>query len=118
MSEIPGGDAMSVRFNRGAGADRLKREKVRRPIAWRLHPDDIARSTGEGKHCQTRRCRNPVAVVTWRFWRSAEAGRVLLSEHLACEEHGQAFAQRHHIEIEAPPADPSRGPLRTRGGAR
>jgi hypothetical protein len=113
MNTAPGGYAMTVRYH----TEVPKREDVRRPLAWRLHPADIARGTGEGQHCETRRCRNPVAVVTWRWWRSTAAGRVLVAEHVVCYEHGQAFASRHHIEIEAPPDDPRRGPLRVRGGA-
>jgi len=117
MKTAPGGDAMTVRFHRDADADRLKRANVRRPIAWTIHPADAARDTAAGKHCETRRCRNPVSAVTWRWWRSAEAGRVLLTEHAVCDQHGQEFADRHRIEIEPPPDDPSRGPLRVRGGA-
>lgn len=103
LSTAPGGDAMTVRFHRDAEAALLKRENVRRPLAWRIHPDDLVRFAAEGKHCETRRCHNPVAVVTWRFWRSTEAGRVLLAEHLVCTGHGQAFADRHHIQIGPPP---------------
>jgi hypothetical protein len=103
MNTAPGGDAMTARFHRDAEAALLKRENVRHPIAWRIHPADIARDTAEGKRCETRRCRNPVAVVTWRWWRSAEAGRVLLTEHLVCDQHGQEFAGRHHIKIGPPP---------------
>jgi hypothetical protein len=77
-------------------------------VAWRLHPDDAARAAAEGKHCEARRCRNATAVVTWRYWRPAEAARVLLSEHEVCDEHGQEFAARHHIEIEPPAPEPSR----------
>jgi hypothetical protein len=117
MNTAPSGDAMTARFHRDAEAALLKRENVRRPIAWRIHPADAARDTAAGKGCETRRCHDQVAVVTWRFWRSAEAGRVLLTEHFVCDEHGQEFASRHHIEIEPPPDDPSRGPLRVRGGA-
>jgi hypothetical protein len=104
-AEIPGGDAMSARFHRDAELAQLKRTKVRRPRAWRIHPDDIVRFAAEGQHCQTRRCHDPVAIVTWRFWRSTEARRVLLAEHLVCERHGQEFAGRHHIEIEPHPGD-------------
>jgi hypothetical protein len=78
------------------------------PVAWRLHPDDAARAAAGGKHCEARRCPNPTAVVTWRYWRSAAAGRVLVAEHEVCDEHGQEFAARHHIEIEPPPPEPSR----------
>jgi hypothetical protein len=85
-----------------------KREDVRRPIAWRIHPADAARDTAAGKYCETRRCHDQVAVVTWRWWRSTEAGRVLLTEHVVCDRHGQEFATRHHTEIEPPLAEPSR----------
>jgi hypothetical protein len=77
---------------------------VRRPVAWRITPAEIARFTAEGEHCETRRCPKPVAIVTWRWFRSRWAGRVLIAEHFTCEEHGQAFAQRHHITVE-PAAD-------------
>jgi hypothetical protein len=85
-----------------------KLEDVRRPLAWQIHPADVARFAAEGKHCETRRCRNRVAVVTWRWWRSSEARRALLTEHFVCDQHGQEFATRHHIEIEPTPAEPSR----------
>jgi hypothetical protein len=83
-------------------------EPVPRPVAWRAHVADLAWFAAEGKRCETRRCRNPVAVVTWRWFRSAAAGRVLVVEHFACDDHGQGFADRHHIQIEPPPAVPSR----------
>jgi hypothetical protein len=108
VNTAPGGDAMTARFHRDAESERLKREDVRRPIAWTIHPADAAECAAKGEHCQARRCRNPVAVVTWRWWRSTEAGRVLLAEHFTCTQHGQQFADRHHIEIEPTPAEPSR----------
>lgn len=80
---------------------------VPRPIAWRIHPDDAAEFAAKAKHSETRRCRNRISVVTWRYWRSAAAGRVLVSEHFVCDQHGQAFAARHGIEIEQPPAERS-----------
>ncbi len=86
---------------------------VRRPIAWRIHPDDAARFAAEGKHCGarrgTRRCQDPITVVTWRWFRSSAAGRALVVERFVCDEHGAEFAARHRIEIEPPPAEPSRG---------
>jgi hypothetical protein len=103
VNTAPGGDAMTARFHRDAGAAQLKREKVRRPRAWRIHPDDVIRFAAEGHRCETRRCDAPVVICTWRFWRSFEVGRVLLAEHLVCEQHGQGFAQRHRVEIEPPP---------------
>jgi hypothetical protein len=103
MSTEPGGDAMTVRYHRDTEIAALTREKVRRPIAWRIHPADAARDAAQGSHCQARRCRNPIAVVTWRWWRSTEAARMLLTEHLACDQHGQEFAGRRRIEIEPSP---------------
>jgi len=79
--------------------------QVRRPVAWRIRPDEIARFTAEGHHCETRSCREPVAIVTWRWFRSHWVGRVLIAEHFTCEEHGQAFAQRHHIAVEPAPTE-------------
>jgi hypothetical protein len=96
----PGGDAMSVSFHRATELALLKQANVRWPIAWTLHPADAAELKARGEHCQARRCRNPVAIVTWRWWRSTEVGQVLLAEHFVCLGHGQQFAQYRHIEIE------------------
>jgi hypothetical protein len=76
-------------------------------VVWRIHADDAARFAAGGKHCETRRCRNPVTVVTWRYFRSAAAGRVLVAEHFVCDAHGAEFAQRHHVTIEPAPAERS-----------
>jgi hypothetical protein len=73
---------------------------VSRPQAWRIRPSEAARFAADGKHCETRTCREPVAIVTWRWWRSAAAGRVLVSEHQVCEQHGTKFAARHHIGVD------------------
>ena len=108
MNTMPGGDAMTVRFPRGDEAELLKRERVPWPACWRIHPDDVARFAAEGKHCETRRCREPAAMVTWRYWRSTAARRVLLAEHLTCVGHGRAFAERHGIDIDPAPDRPSR----------
>jgi hypothetical protein len=83
---------------------------VPRPVAWRTHPDDVAKDAAEGMHCEVRRCRNPVTVVTWRWYRSAEYGRVLQVERFVCDGHGQEFATRHHIEIEPSPAEAEPAP--------
>jgi hypothetical protein len=78
------------------------------PVCWRIHPDDAAQFATQGKHCETRRCRNPIAMVTWRWWRSAAAGRVLVAEHEVCVQHGREFAERHGIEIEPAPEHEAR----------
>ena len=105
MNTAPSGDAMTVRFR--SDSDDWRAAPLPRPVVWRLHPDDMARFAAAGKHCEHRGCRNPQTVNTWRYWRSAEAGRVLVAEHQVCDEHGQEFATRHHLEIEPPPAEPS-----------
>ena len=73
---------------------------VNRPQAWRIRPSEAARFTADGQHCETRRCREPVAIITWRWWRSAAARRVLVSEHQVCERHGAEFAVRYHIGVD------------------
>jgi hypothetical protein len=78
-----------------------------RPVAWRIHPDDAARFAQSAEHCETRRCREPIAIATWRYWRSAPVGRVLVAEHFVCEEHGREFAARHRIGIESAPPERS-----------
>ena len=95
------GDAMTVSFSREADLAWLKRTKVPRPITWTLHPADAAEFAARGEHCQVRRCYRAVAVATWRWWRSSEVARILLTEHFVCTEHGQEFADRHHIQVEA-----------------
>jgi hypothetical protein len=112
MSTAPGGDAMTAEYHRHAALEQLKREKLPRPIAWTLHPADAAESAAKGEHCQARRCRNPVGVVTWRWWRSTEVARILLTEHFVCAGHGQEFAGRHHIEVELPAAAPRANPFK------
>jgi hypothetical protein len=77
---------------------------VPRPVAWWIHAEDVAQFAAERRHCETRRCHRPQVIVTWRYWRSAEFGKVLVAEHFACAEHGQSFAERHHIEIKPAPA--------------
>lgn len=100
MGTEPGGDAMSIRYRRDTDAAALKRETVPRPQAWRLRQAEIARLTADGKRCETRKCREPVAAVTRRWWRASDVGRVLLAEHLVCEGHGAEFAGRHHIGVD------------------
>lgn len=81
---------------------------LRAPAAWKIHETDVVRFGEQGQHCDHPRCREAVTVVTWRRWQSAEAGRELLAEHFVCTEHGQDFARRHHLEVEAAPDRPSR----------
>ena len=104
MTSIPGGDAMVARFHRDDELAALKRAKVRRPLAWRIHPDDAGKIIGgRGQYCETRRCHDQAVIVTWRWWKSTEAARVLLTEHIVCEKHGTRFAERHHITIRPAP---------------
>lgn len=75
-----------------------------RPWARQLHPAEAAEFAAAHKHCETRRCRKPVAVTTWRYWRPAElGGQALVSEHFVCTEHGTGFARRHHIPVDPAP---------------
>ena len=66
--------------------------------AWRLHPADAAISAGRGWHCETRGCREPAVIVTQRDY--TYHGRVRYIEYFVCDEHGAAFARRHHIEVD------------------
>jgi hypothetical protein len=100
MDTSPGGDAMTVRYHRDAELARLKHATVPRPQAWRIRQAEVARLTADGTHCETRKCREPVVIVTRRSWRAADVGRVLLAEHLVCERHGTEFAARHHIGVD------------------
>jgi hypothetical protein len=100
MTTAPSGDAMTVRF---ADPERLKREPLPEPIAWYLHPADARQFAAAGKHCEIRRCHRPQAVNVWRYWRSTEVGRILLSERQVCLEHGREFASRHGIPIDPIP---------------
>ena len=79
------------------------------PVAWRLHPDNAVRFTAGGEHCDRGKCREPVAIVTWRYWRSAKHGRVLMAEHTVCVEHGREFASRHGVDLGRPQTNPQGG---------
>jgi hypothetical protein len=79
------------------------------PLAWHLHPDDVAQFAAEGKYCEHRGCQNPQSINTWRYFWSKSAGRVLLAEHQVCDQHGLEFAARHHLEIQPPPDEPEPG---------
>jgi hypothetical protein len=107
VTTSPSGDAMTAKFRQDDELARLKQENVPWPRCWRIHPDDATRFAAAGWHCETRKCWEPVAMTTWRWWRSAEAGRVLLTEHLVCVQHGREFAERHGIDLEPAPDRPS-----------
>lgn len=100
MGTEPGGDAMTTRYQRDTEAAALKRETVPRPQAWRIRPTEIARLAADGTRCETRKCAERSTIVTRRWWRAADVGRVLLAEHLVCERHGTEFAARHHIGVD------------------
>lgn len=51
------------------------------------------------RDAQTQRCHEPITVCTWRWWRSSEAGKVLIAGHFRCDQ--------HHIEVGPPPGRPS-----------
>jgi hypothetical protein len=71
------------------------------PFARRIHQLEAAEFAREGQHCDTRRCREPIAVYAWYHRR--QHGEVLGHERLLCASHGEAFATRHHLAIEAAP---------------
>lgn len=98
MSSEPGGDAMSVRFRRDAEAAALKRERLPLPVAWYVHQADTDWFTDRREHCQQRRCRGPVEVVTHRDFR--RNGQVCRAEHFWCRGHGREFAARWGIVVE------------------
>jgi hypothetical protein len=89
-------------LNRDAELAALKREPLPRPHAWRIRQTEVERLAARGDRCETRRCHGVIVAVTRRWWRSTEAARVLLAEHLVCEQHGTEFAERHHIGVDPP----------------
>lgn len=100
LMNAPGGDAMTVRYDRGDEAAFLKCQGVRRPRAWWIRPAEVARLSAEESHCETRKCRQAAVIVTWRWWRSTAARRVLVAEHVVCEAHGTGFVGRHRFEVD------------------
>lgn len=58
---------------------------------------DAAVFARNGEHCEGRRCRQPVAIVTWSWF--TLRGKRRISERFLCEDHGQDFARRHNVEI-------------------
>jgi hypothetical protein len=88
-----------------------------RPWARWLHRDELAALEATVRHCEIRKCGNPVAVITWRWWRSSElGGKVLVTEHFVCSEHG---TDRHAPSHPGRPRGRGRGapPGRRGGGA-
>jgi hypothetical protein len=76
------------------------------PVAWYVHQADTDHFTSQGEHCQARRCRHPIEVVSHRNFSSA--GHVLLAEKFWCRQHGGEFAARWHTKIEAISDRPAR----------
>jgi hypothetical protein len=74
-------------------------EPLPTPTAWYLHAADTDWHTARCEHCQARRCRNPIEVVSHRHFRSR--GHVLLVERFWCRAHGREFAARWGITVEA-----------------
>lgn len=67
------------------------------PEARRLTADEAAVLTRRGEHCDARRCRQPVAIVTWRW--ITRRGQQRVYERIVCEAHGQKFARRHNLAV-------------------
>lgn len=68
-----------------------------RPTARYLEPRTIAVHVARGWHCEAAKCREPVAIVTWRRYRWHGKTRVV--EHFVCTGQGEEFARRYGIEI-------------------
>jgi hypothetical protein len=73
------------------------------PFARRLHQLETAAFTRQGEHCDTRGCREPVAIYAWYYRRSG--GQVLGYERALCTAHGEAVAARHHLPVDPAPAE-------------
>jgi hypothetical protein len=79
-------------------------EPPSRPRARYLAPSEIVTIGGR---CRAGKCRQPVAVVTWRRYRWR--GQVRVVERFVCIEHGGAFARRYSVEIQSAPDAPEGG---------
>lgn len=73
------------------------------PFARYLHPAEAAEFAQDGRHCDARRCREPITVYGW--YRRRSGGLRLGHERYLCAGHGADFARRHHLEIEPAPAE-------------
>ena len=73
------------------------------PFARYLHPAETAELVQDGRHCDIRRCGEPITVYGW--YRRREGDLRLGHERYLCTGHGADFARRHHLQIEAAPAD-------------
>jgi hypothetical protein len=72
------------------------------PSARHLHQLEAGKFARQGEHCDTRGCREPIAIYAWYYRRTA--GQVLGYERFLCTAHGEAFATRHRLAIEPAPA--------------
>lgn len=74
------------------------------PGARRLSPAEAGWAGGRcGWHSGPRRCVQPAAVVTYRYFAARGTGLLLLAERFVCTEHGEAFARRYGVEVETVP---------------
>jgi hypothetical protein len=81
-------------------------EPLPRPLARHVPADFAVRWTELGHgHCEAPKCREPIAIETWRRYRWH--GQVRSTEHFFCTGHGEAFALRYGIEIGPWPSGPA-----------
>ena len=66
-----------------------------------MFPGDITVFKDRGWNCESPRCRLDATVHTLRWYRWE--GRVRVVEHFYCLPHGEAFARRYRVELEAAP---------------
>jgi hypothetical protein len=66
------------------------------PFARSVHPAETARLTADGRHCDHRGCREPIAVYAWYY---PPQIRPAGHERFLCAEHGKAFARRQGLPI-------------------
>jgi hypothetical protein len=73
------------------------------PFARHIHELEAEQFARAGEHCDTRGCREPIAIFAWYHRRTG--GQVLGYERFLCTAHGEAFAARHHLTVEPAPTE-------------
>jgi hypothetical protein len=73
------------------------------PFARYLHPLEAAKFARQGRHCDVRRCSEPVVIYGWYYHRDRDLHRLIGHGRELCTSHGEAFAGRHHLVLEPAP---------------
>jgi hypothetical protein len=73
------------------------------PFARHLHPAEAAQFARQGRHCDVRRCREPIVIYGFYYRRDRSLGMPLGHGRELCAEHGEAFAARHHLVLKPAP---------------